>query len=161
MVGDALCAFNPIYGQGITVAAMQAEQLGKMITSVRDVGSTRRLQRRLLAVTDLPWSIATSEDLRQLPESGRPTAVQRLLGRWTDRVSRLAAGGDPACAAAFSEVYHLVGAPGLMFSPRVVAAVLRSIFRGLPPASPRPAVLDTIAVPSGPEEDPAEPRRNG
>lgn len=141
VAGDALCAFNPTYGQGISVAAMQAELLGKAIGQVHDIRSTRRLQRQLVAVTDLPWSVATSEDLRQPTTSGRSTATQRLLARWTDRMDRLAVAGDPDCAAAFRQVYHLVGAPHLLFSPRVVTAVLRSYVRGVPPALPRPAVL--------------------
>ncbi|MBO0812676.1 MAG: hypothetical protein J2P23_11620, partial [Microlunatus sp.] len=160
VTGDALCAFNPIYGQGITVAALQAELLGKMIGRIRGVRSTRRLQRRLLAVTDLPWSIATSEDLRQPTASGRQTAPQRLITRWTDRIDRLAVGGDPACAAALTQVYHLVGAPRLLFSPRVVTAVLRSAVRGIPPPLPRPAVLDRIAAPTDPDQDSADRQRN-
>ncbi len=146
VVGDALCAFNPIYGQGITVAAMQAELMGTSIGAVRDVRSTRRLQRRLLRVTDLPWSVATSEDLRHPTSNGKPTAAQRLLSRWSDRMTQLAVRGDPACSAAITQVYHLVGAPSLLFSPRVVAAVLRSYICGLPPPQPRPAVLDRIAA---------------
>ena len=149
VTGDALCAFNPIYGQGITVAALQAELLGKAISEVHDVLSTRRMQRRLAAVTNLPWSVATSEDLRQLTSNGRQTAVQRLLTRWTDRMNRLAVGGDPACAAALTQVYHLMGAPSLLLSPRVVTAVLRSYVCGMPPAVPRPAVLDQIVASDG------------
>ena len=126
---------------------MQAELLGKAIGEVDDVRSTRRLQRRLAAVTNLPWSIATSEDLRQPTSSGRQTAAQRLLTRWTDRMSWLSVGGDPACTAALTRVYHLVGAPSLLFSPRVVTAVLRSYVCGIPPALPRPAVLERIAAP--------------
>lgn len=161
VTGDALCAFNPIYGQGITVAAMQAELLGKVIGQVHDVRSTRRLQRRLLAVTNLPWSVATSEDLRQPAASGRQTAAQRLLTRWTDRIGRLAAGGDPACAAALTQAYHLVGAPRLLFSPGVVTAVLRSSVRGIPPALPRPALLDRLAAPGNPDEGSTDRQRTG
>ncbi len=155
VTGDALCAFNPVYGQGITVAAMQAELLGKMIGQIHDVRSTRRLQRQLAAVTKLPWSIATSQDLRQPTSDGRQTAAQRLLTRWTDRIDRLAVGGDPACAAVLTEVYHLMGAPRLLFSPRVVTAVLQSYVGGIPPALPRPAVLDRIAASTDPGKDSA------
>ena len=143
VTGDALCAFNPIYGQGITVAAVQAELLGNAIRRVHDVRSTRHLQRKLEAVTNLPWSVATSADTRQT-SSGRQTAAERMLARWTDRMDRLVVGGDPACAAAFTEVYHLVGAPSRLFSPPVVRAVLRSYVRGVPPPLPRPEVLDRI-----------------
>lgn len=159
VAGDALCAFNPIYGQGITVAALQSELLGTMISQVHDVPSTRRLQHRLLAVTELPWSIATSEDRHQTA-GGRQTAPQRLFTRWTDRVDRLAVGGDLACAAALTKIYHLMGAPRLLFSRRVVAAVLRSYLRGIPPPLPRPAVLDRIAAPTDPDQDPAGQQRN-
>jgi flavin-dependent dehydrogenase len=161
VAGDALCAFNPIYGQGITVAAMQAELLGKLIGDVRDVRSTRRLQRRLLAVTNFPWSVATSEDLRQPTASGRPTVTQRLLTRWTDRMNRLSVAGDPACTAVFSQVYHLVGAPRLLFSAPVVSAVLRSYVRGVPPAPPRPAVLDRIAASAEADEGSVDRQRQG
>jgi len=153
VTGDALCAFNPIYGQGISVAAMQAQLLGQAIGQVRDIPSTRRLQRRLASATDLPWSVATSEDLRQPTASRGPTVRQRLLTRWTGRMDRLAVAGDPACADAFTEVYHLVGAPSLLFSPPVVAAVLRSFVRGIPPASPRPAMLDRLSVSTDPKQD--------
>ena len=61
-------------------------------------------------------------------------------------MDRLAVGGDPACSAAFTQVYHLVGAPSRLFSWRVVLAVLRSYVRGVPPPLPRPAVLDRIAT---------------
>ena len=154
VTGDALCTFNPIYGQGVTVAAVQAELLGKAIGDVHDVRSTRRLQRRLRAVTNLPWSIATSEDARQPTSSGQQTAAQRLLSGWTDRMDRLAVGGDPACAMALRQVYHLMGAPSLLFSPRVVTAVLRSYIRGVPPPLPRPAVLGQITATDGADRGP-------
>ena len=160
VIGDALCAFNPIYGQGMTVAALQAELLGSGIGRLHDERTTRRLQRRLAAVTDLPWSVATSEDLRQLPGGIRQTAVQRLFGWWTERVGRLAVAGDPACAAAFSEIYHLVGSPRQLFAPAVLAAVLRSTIRGVPPPMPRPAALDSIPVPTDRDEDPTGLRQD-
>jgi 2-polyprenyl-6-methoxyphenol hydroxylase-like FAD-dependent oxidoreductase len=159
VTGDALCAFNPIYGQGITVAAMQAELLRAAVTDVRDIRSTRRLQRRLFAVTDLPWAVATSEDVRQPSSTGRQKTRQRIMAVWTDRMNRLVVAGDPACAEALVEVYHLVGAPRLLFSHRVVASVLRSYVRGVPPPLPRPAVLDRLVSAEEGEEGRTADRR--
>ena len=102
VVGDALCSFNPVYGQGITVAALQAEALGQA-GSPRTARSTAALQRRMVAVTDMPWSIATTGDLRQptcTSEPGPASTDQRRLGR--DRLARLAAAGDPRATAALS-----------------------------------------------------------
>ncbi len=145
VVGDAMCAFDPVYGQGITVSACQAELLADALPLGAQDDSrgiaTRRLQRRLAAVADLPWSVATSEDLRLPSSDGRQNLGQRLLGHWTRRLVRLAAGGDDACGRAFSTVYHLMGSPAGLFAPRVVGSVLRSVVRGVPASAPRPAVL--------------------
>ena len=44
---------------------------------------TRRLQRRIGAAADLPWSVATTEDLRHPSSSGSQTLVQQLVGLWS------------------------------------------------------------------------------
>ena len=51
VVGDAMCAFNPIYGQGITVAAMQAE----LLRTALPTSPSRQIQRKLSALVDLPF----------------------------------------------------------------------------------------------------------
>ncbi len=145
VVGDALCAFDPVYGQGITVAAMQAEVLGTALQRPpTSLAGTRRLQRRLAAVADLPWAVATSEDLRMPSSEGEQDRRQRLFSVWTRRLTRLAAGGDEDCTRAFASVYHLMGSPRRLFGPGVVVAVARSCVRGVPAAAARPAVLDRL-----------------
>jgi len=144
VAGDSLCAFNPIYGQGITVAACQAEVLQKAINHLTNPRSTCRWQAKITAVTNFPWAVSTSEDLRYPSANGRQGLLQRLMGRWTDRMSRLAVGGDEACLHAFADTYHLMGSPWRMFEPRVAASVLRSMARGFPPPAPRPTVLDEL-----------------
>ena len=145
VVGDALCAFNPIYGQGISVAACQAEVLEKAITHLRSARSTRHWQAQMTKVTDFPWAVSTSEDLRYPSASGRQNLLQRMTGRWTARMSRLAVGGNTACLRAFADAYHLMGSPAGMFSPRVAVAVLGSMIRGFPAPAPRPPVLAELA----------------
>ena len=144
VVGDALCAFNPIYGQGISVAACQAELLTKAVTHLSSARETRRWQARITKVTDFPWAVSTSEDLRYPSANGRQTLVQRLTGRWTARMSRLAVGGNEACVRAFADAYHLMGSPARMFGPRVAGPVLASMVRGFPAPVPRPTVLDAL-----------------
>lgn len=153
VLGDALCSFDPIYGQGITVAAMQAELLREALSSGRAVD--RRLQRRLLAMTDLPWSIATGNDLRYPSCPATPSRSQQWSAAFTSRLGRLAATGDPLATKAFSDVYHLMAPPTAFLRPALLAAAVRPL-----PARrlPRPAVLNQLspARPEPPREDPTD-----
>jgi flavin-dependent dehydrogenase len=151
-VGDAYCAFNPVYGQGIAVAACQAllirDALRRDRTPVgRGPLQTRRLQRRIGAAADLPWAVATTEDLRHPSSSGTQSPIQRLVGRWSSQLGRLAAHGDRDAYLAFARVYHLMAAPAMLFSPRVIWSAGRAAVRGMPDPLPRPAVLDALAEP--------------
>jgi len=144
-VGDAMCAFNPVYGQGITEAACQAALLASALREPpTTLAGTRRLQRRLGAVAELPWSVATSEDLRMPSSEGRQNRPQRLASVWTRRLAQLSTGGDESCTRAFSAVYHLMGSPLLLFSPPVLRAIARSLVGGVPRPGSRPAVLDAL-----------------
>lgn len=146
VVGDAMCAFNPIYGQGITVAASQAELLRPALARFDgSARATRRLQRRLAAATNLPWSVSTGEDLRLLNPDARQSITRRASGWWFTRLTTLAAGGDRVSIRAFARVFHLMGSPLLLISPGVVRSVVRSLGRPLPPPGPRPAVLTQLA----------------
>jgi 2-polyprenyl-6-methoxyphenol hydroxylase-like FAD-dependent oxidoreductase len=154
-VGDAYCAFNPVYGQGITVAACQALLVRDALmrensaSAGRGPMETRRLQRRIGATADLPWSVATTEDLRHPSSSGTQSPIQRLVGLWSAQLGRLAAHGDRAAYLAFARVYHLMAAPAMLFNPRVIFSACRAAVRGMPDAAPRPAVLEVLAEPIG------------
>lgn len=142
VVGDALCSFNPIYGQGITVGACQALVLRDAL-SRRHLPDTRRLQRRLARVADLPWAVATTEDVRYLPGHA-PTLGQRLLTIWSTELGLLAQDGHRRALETFGRVYHLMASPALLAHPALVGAVLRRRLtrRSSPP--PRPAVLTEL-----------------
>jgi flavin-dependent dehydrogenase len=149
-VGDAYCAFNPVYGQGITVAACQALLILDTLKHDRTPTGggpmrTRRLQRRIGAATELPWLVATTEDLRHPSSSGSQSKVQRLIGLWTGQPARLAAHGDRAAYLAFARVYHLMAAPVALFHPSVIISACRAALRGMPEENPRPRVLRALA----------------
>jgi flavin-dependent dehydrogenase len=144
VVGDALCAFNPIYGQGITIAACEALLLRQALAAGLGPGYTRRLLRKFATVVSLPWAISTSEDLRYPTSSGRQSPPQALLGQWTQQLSRLAAHGDLRAHAVLARVYHLMGSPVLLFHPALGAAALRAWLTGYGPPGARPAALNAL-----------------
>jgi 2-polyprenyl-6-methoxyphenol hydroxylase-like FAD-dependent oxidoreductase len=122
VVGDALCSFNPIYAQGMTVAAGQALLLRDLLE--HGTGRlARRFFRQAARVIDSPWSIATLSDLRFAEIEGPRPAGTRVANAYLDRYHRAAA-ADPALATAFLQVAHLVEPPATLFAPRLLRKAL-------------------------------------
>jgi 2-polyprenyl-6-methoxyphenol hydroxylase-like FAD-dependent oxidoreductase len=123
VLGDAACAFNPAYGQGMTVAARSALVLDRCLRGQRGTdltGLAERFQRALAHSNALPWLMATGEDLRFPQTSGpRPGPAARLLQRYLDRVIR-ASTDTPVVGRSFLRVAHLVASPATLFRPRVL-----------------------------------------
>ena len=148
VVGDAFCAFNPVYGQGIAVAACEAVLLRDALRRNRidraGAVDTRALQRRFAGVTELPWSIATGQDLRFPTSDGSPTRWGALSNSWGMELGRLAGHGNRRAASTLSGVYHLMLPARHMFHPALVIAATRGRLFGLGPAIPRPAGLPPL-----------------
>ncbi|GAA2007571.1 hypothetical protein JL107_16370 [Nakamurella flavida] len=147
-VGDAMCAFNPVYGQGITVAALQATTLRREWPARMDPAATRKLLSRLTSTTALPWAMAVGEDLRFPTTPGSQGLVQQLTGAWAREVGRLGVHGDRRATRALTTTYHLMGSPLAMLDPRLVLRAGLDLVgvRGAP--NPRPAVLETLVEPA-------------
>jgi pimeloyl-ACP methyl ester carboxylesterase/2-polyprenyl-6-methoxyphenol hydroxylase-like FAD-dependent oxidoreductase len=144
VTGDAACCFNPIYGQGMTVAGQDALVLREWLA---DGTSTHEFQRRLSKALVTPWVLATSEDFRYpTTVGGRPSPMTRLMHRYLDRVNA-AAVTDRVVAHAFTRVLHMVGRPSELFHPDVVLRALRSP-RDIPydPSIPPPRSTRTTAA---------------
>ncbi|MBO4161013.1 FAD-dependent oxidoreductase [Micromonospora antibiotica] len=121
--GDALCSFNPIYGQGITAAALQAVELARLLPAGPH-GLARRFFRRAARVIDMPWSIAVGTDLRFPEVPGPRSARVRLTNAYVHRL-HAAATANPTLGAAFLRVLNLVDPPRRLLAPTVAARVLR------------------------------------
>lgn len=130
ILGDAVCNFNPVYGQGMTVAALEAKILDACLrqqprgASKEGNGFAQRFQKALVKAVEVPWQMATGEDFRYLETEGeRPWGI-RLLNWYTLRINELTA-SNPLVAAHFYQAMHLLKPPTILFDPRVVWAVLR------------------------------------
>lgn len=124
VAGDSLCAFNPVYGQGMTVAATQAEALDLALRSAAPRTVVRTAQQAIAKRAEAAWMLSTGEDLRYpTTEGARVTPATRLTHRYMDRVLRTAA-VDPSVNAAFLRVLNMVDAPQALFRPGVMARVL-------------------------------------
>lgn len=153
VTGDALCAFNPIYGQGMTAAAQAAQVLDGIL---RDQpggsldGLWRRFHPAVAAANAGAWLIATGEDLRYpKTEGGARDLRTRLTHRYLDRVIR-AGTEDKAVNQAFLQVLQLVAPPKTLFAPRVLFPALLRGGQGPAVESDVPAPPASEAIPSVP-----------
>ncbi len=134
VLGDAMSSFNPIYGQGMSVAALQALELASALRQ-GDANLARRFFAGAAKITDIAWGIAAGGDLA-IPEVVAPrTAAGRFLNWYTGRLHR-AAHSDPHVALAFHKVGNLLSPPQSALAPRIALRVLRP--RKLPASERRP-----------------------
>ena len=94
VVGDAMCSFNAVYGQGMTVSALEAQALDACLsdqngTEMRDLAP--RFFRAAARAIDPAWLLTTSEDLRHPGAGGARPATLRLLNWYTGCIFRAAA----------------------------------------------------------------------
>jgi len=123
-MGDALASFNPVYGQGMTVAACEALALRKALAAGL-AGLPRRFFKAAAHVIDTPWQLAVGGDLAlPLVEGPRPFPM-RWINAYVARVQRVAV-SDACVAGAFVKVMHMVEAPQSLFAPRVLWRVMRA-----------------------------------
>jgi 2-polyprenyl-6-methoxyphenol hydroxylase-like FAD-dependent oxidoreductase len=124
VVGDAVCSFNPLYGQGMTVAATE----GLLLRSVLPGGPdqlARRFFRGAGKLIDGPWSIAVGTDLRFPQVPGPRSPRVRLINAYVHRL-HAAARTDVVLGAAFLRVLNLVDPPARLLRPAIVRRVLRA-----------------------------------
>ncbi|MGW0121187.1 FAD-dependent oxidoreductase [Streptomyces sp. NPDC003327] len=124
--GDALCAFNPIYGQGMAVAALNAVALRKALSDPKRTPTTRTVQRALLASSRQAWDISAGAD-KKMPgatgDAARPGPLDKAVGWYLARVQERAS-GDPVVGAPFRRALTLTDPLTVLFAPRVARAVL-------------------------------------
>ncbi|MFF5125355.1 FAD-dependent oxidoreductase [Streptomyces syringium] len=141
LTGDALCCFNPVYGQGMTAAALGAVLLGECLSGPDGLpGLSDRYHRRLSALTGTFWDMAaTADNLLPGTDGTPPTRSQRLASRYMSRV-QAAGTRDPRVHLVFLEVLHSLRPPTSLFAPRTALRTLlpRGAGRSVPQARPAP-----------------------
>jgi hypothetical protein len=121
VTGDAMCSFNPIYGQGMSVAAMDALALRK---SLRRGGThlPRRYFRSAAKSIGVAWGLGPGSDLAFPEVEGRRTASMRLTLRFANWVLN-ACETDAVVHARFFRVVGLAEPPSRLFHPSYIYRV--------------------------------------
>jgi 2-polyprenyl-6-methoxyphenol hydroxylase-like FAD-dependent oxidoreductase len=125
-VGDAVASFNPIYGQGMSSAALHAACLSMYLRSDPDLSAPAgvffALQR---VVVDAAWSISTSADLA-LPHVNGPYPRGYGLSSWVSKQIIEASITDVEIARHFNQVTQMLRHPSSLATPGTLLRALRA-----------------------------------
>lgn len=136
VMGDAMCSFNPIYGQGMTVGALEAVALQRCLRT-----GDRKLAKRFFKAARGPvahaWKLSSGADLA-MPEVDAVAALpDRLVGRYLDRFMAAAA-HDGELTRIFMEVTGMIAPVTRLLSPAAMLRVRRVNRQHAPGASSTP-----------------------
>jgi 2-polyprenyl-6-methoxyphenol hydroxylase-like FAD-dependent oxidoreductase len=110
-IGDAICRFNPVYGQGMSVAALEAcllkrllKESGEAADPIAELAST--FFKEMQTLIETPWSVAVLDFAFPETHGQRPADFEATL-KFGIALTRLAA-EDPAVHKLTLEVQHLL-----------------------------------------------------
>jgi 2-polyprenyl-6-methoxyphenol hydroxylase-like FAD-dependent oxidoreductase len=122
VLGDALCSFNPIYGQGMTIAALEALALHKCLSA-----GTHQLASRFFKSAEKlinnAWEIAAGGDLKIPQVAGKRSAQVRFSNWYMDKLVKVAH-RSPAVTQVFYNVIDFRSPPVSLMYPRIALRVL-------------------------------------
>jgi 2-polyprenyl-6-methoxyphenol hydroxylase-like FAD-dependent oxidoreductase len=124
-VGDALCCLNPVYGQGMSVAAAEALALRDLLRDGRE-DIARRFFRAAEQIVDIPWTTVLGNDLR-FPDAEGPRTPELERAREYMDAFRVAAADDLVLSTALVRVLNMVDAPSRLRAPELRERVARTL----------------------------------
>lgn len=134
VLGDAICSFNPIYGQGMTTTALEVEAFKNLLatpgTTLNGLGL--KFFRQMAPIVDGAWQMATGEDFRYPQVEGeRPAGLGFLHAyiEWVHRTTQV----DPVVHIAFLKVMNMLETPASLMTPGIALRVLRHWLFGKKP----------------------------
>ena len=120
--GDAFCSFNPLYGQGMTTAAMQAQALRACLLDDRGTdGLARRFFKAAVKPVDVAWQMAGGADLTIPTVPGKRTPQVKALNAYSDKILA-AAEHDISVGNTFWRVAGFLEPPTRLFAPDMLRA---------------------------------------
>jgi len=125
-IGDAICRFNPVYGQGMSVAALEACLLKQLLDRPGQVGDpiaglAPAFFSEMQALIETPWSVATLDFAFPGTRGQRPADFDITL-KFGMALNRLAA-EDPAVHRLTIEVQHLLKPRSVYRDPNLMQRV--------------------------------------
>jgi 2-polyprenyl-6-methoxyphenol hydroxylase-like FAD-dependent oxidoreductase len=126
-IGDAVCRFNPVYGQGMTVAAQEACLLRKLFAVPSPSGDplqglAKTFFEQIPTLVETPWNVATFDFIHPATRGQRPADFDSRV-QFAAALMRLAA-EDPDVHRLNAEVQHLLKPRSVYRDPALVQRIL-------------------------------------
>ena len=142
VMGDAVCSFNPVYAQGMTVPALESLTLAQQLKKA-SVPQPQEFFQEISRQIDSPWEFTAISDLGYAGVEGPRTAKVRMINAYIARLQR-AAVHDASLTNAFIRVAGLIDEPTALLRPAKILRVSRQSGRQpnqTPAPAPAPALL--------------------
>jgi 2-polyprenyl-6-methoxyphenol hydroxylase-like FAD-dependent oxidoreductase len=132
--GDAVYAFNPAYGQGMSVAAIASMKLDNHLRQQQGelTGLAARFQKGLIEVIDSPWQLATGQDRdwQNGPDASSDRLTRLVQGYFRRVLATMM--HDATVAEVFLAVQQMLVPPSRLFYPDILWRTLRPHGRTVP-----------------------------
>jgi 2-polyprenyl-6-methoxyphenol hydroxylase-like FAD-dependent oxidoreductase len=127
MLGDAVCSFNPTYGQGMTTAALQAEALGQALdrTAGTDADLVKAFYKLAAKAITPAWQLTTGADFSLPATTGPKAPGTDVINRYMRHVFRASQVSEKV-AMRVIEVTTLLRPPSGLLTPAMLLAVARA-----------------------------------
>lgn len=123
VIGDAIASFNPVYGQGMTSAAMQSRVLDEALAKPEQGSLWKAYFNHIAHVIDFPWELTVREDFRYPHTQGTKLPFTDLINAYVVKVHQ-ATQRDPAVYAQFLRVMNLMEPATSLMTPAMLWRVL-------------------------------------
>jgi 2-polyprenyl-6-methoxyphenol hydroxylase-like FAD-dependent oxidoreductase len=129
MIGDTICRIDPFFGQGMSIAVIEALALKKLLTSQNYTNQKmiESFHQQATKIISPIWNMVITEDFRYPGTIGKKPAGLSIQ-QWYAKNIFLLSSENKDIYNSFIKVMHLLRPTSTLMHPRVIKSVLKRTF---------------------------------
>lgn len=125
VAGDSVCRIDPVFGQGMSIAALEALAVREYFSKSQQQGTLKKLQKKLARVVAPVWMMVLCEDFRYPGVKGKKPFGLSFQQWYMKRIFQLSAMNRPIYQD-FVKVMNLKSSAAILFKPSTIFSVIKS-----------------------------------